>query len=136
MGIPESRANGIGDSRRRPPSTDTHGQPFAAETIEMVWQKGLQVIGQLPEFRKHFRLNVCGKLIARADYGRATSLGWEIDHIKPVVAGGTDDLANLQPLYWRTNRSKGDAHPWEHTEGVRRQQTEKLEPSLDRGKIP
>ena len=38
--------------------------------------------------------------------------GWEIDHIKPVARGGSDDLSNLQPLYWETNRNKGDQYPY------------------------
>ena len=34
-------------------------------------------------------------------YGDTSSdYGWEIDHIKPVARGGTDNLNNLQALYW------------------------------------
>jgi len=43
------------------------------------------------------------------DYGIV--LSGEIDHIKPVSLGGTDDLRNLQPLHWRNNRYKGDNYP-------------------------
>jgi len=35
----------------------------------------------------------------------------EIDHIKPVAKGGGDELENLQPLYWKTNRAKSDSWP-------------------------
>ncbi|MGD9880918.1 MAG: HNH endonuclease signature motif containing protein [Reyranella sp.] len=38
--------------------------------------------------------------------------GWEIDHIKPSAKGGSDDLLNLQPLWWKNNRTKGDTYPW------------------------
>jgi HNH endonuclease len=42
------------------------------------------------------------------------SLGWEIDHVAPVVLGGTDDPSNLRPLQWQNNRSKADNYPnWE-----------------------
>ena len=37
--------------------------------------------------------------------------GWEIDHLKPVVLGGTDDIENLNALQWQNNRSKGDDYP-------------------------
>ena len=36
---------------------------------------------------------------------------WEIDHIKSVAKGDGDELDNLQPLYWKTNRQKGDTWP-------------------------
>jgi 5-methylcytosine-specific restriction endonuclease McrA len=46
------------------------------------------------------------------EYGQTSKYGWEIDHIKPVSKGGTDDLSNLQPLQWENNRRKGDNYPW------------------------
>ena len=58
------------------------------------------------------RKDTCGDWIDFAKYGDLTDRGWEIDHIKPVAAGGGDTLDNLQPLYWRTNRTKGDTYPW------------------------
>jgi 5-methylcytosine-specific restriction endonuclease McrA len=47
----------------------------------------------------------------RSKYGQTTQFGWEIDHTRPVSKGGTDDLANLQPLQWENNRHKGDDYP-------------------------
>ena len=45
------------------------------------------------------------------DYGNTSSKhGWEVDHIKPVSKGGTDDLSNLQPLQWDNNRKKSDTY--------------------------
>ncbi|HCB34739.1 MAG TPA: HNH endonuclease [Acidimicrobiaceae bacterium] len=36
----------------------------------------------------------------------------EVDHIKPVTAGGSDDLDNLQAACGPCNKEKGDTWPW------------------------
>lgn len=59
-----------------------------------------------------YRLDLCGRWIAWREYGQTTQYGWEIDHMRPVALGGSDHLANLQPLHWWNNRSKGDTYPW------------------------
>ncbi|MCF7817911.1 MAG: HNH endonuclease [Kiritimatiellales bacterium] len=90
----------------RRPGTKGDGGSFDEETIEAVWQK------RTPEpMYPPFGKDTCGTLIQRSKYGRTDALGWEIDHIKPVAEGGTDDLANLQPLHWINNRYKGDDWP-------------------------
>ena len=45
---------------------------------------------------------------------------FEIDHIHPVVLGGTSDPANLQLLCMPCNRSKGGKHPiaWAQSKGL------------------
>jgi hypothetical protein len=116
---------------KRPSNTDAYGRPFDPETIDNVWRKGPALRGDLPDFVQVFRLDVCGKLIARADYGRPTSIGWEVDHIIPVARGGTDDLTNLQPLYWQTNRAKGNAYPWGCPDGVHVRSMAELEQISD-----
>ncbi|WP_089688717.1 HNH endonuclease signature motif containing protein [Catalinimonas alkaloidigena] len=94
----------------RRPNTDRQGSAFPLFTIESVWQKGKPIYGRDPTL---YRTDICGKLIARQAYGRTDlSEGWEIDHIKPVAKGGGDELANLQPLQWTTNRAKSDKYPW------------------------
>ncbi len=55
-----------------------------------------------------WRYDVCGRLVRWQDYGKTTQYGWEIDHINPVVRGGSDDMTNLQGLHWSNNRSKSD----------------------------
>lgn len=87
-------------------NTTTAGRSFDAATIEAVWKKGTPE-ANLVSFRK----DTCGASMQREKYGQTVQWGWEIDHIKPVAKGGTDDLANLQPLMWENNRHKGDSWP-------------------------
>jgi hypothetical protein len=76
--------------------TDMHGRPFSVETIEAVWSKGRPISGIDPD---DWRRDPCGVPIQRSKYGDISSKhGWQVDHVKPPVKGGTDDLANLQPL--------------------------------------
>ena len=77
--------------------------------IQDVWNKGIVVTGY---DSKVYRKDICGHLIKFDEYGQETGYGWEIDHIYPVSKGGSDDLSNLQPLYWENNRKKGDTYPW------------------------
>lgn len=79
---------------------------FDEKTIQAVWNKGIIVPGSNPNL---LRKDTCMAWIKKEEYGnRSSSYGWEIDHIKPVAAGGTDSLVNLRPLQWRNNASKSD----------------------------
>jgi hypothetical protein len=92
----------------RKTNTTAVGSPFGAETIEAVWKKGIMVSGYDPS---QYRQDDCGAWMKRSAYGKIGEFGWEIDHVKPVSRGGTDELTNLQPLYWQNNREKGDSYP-------------------------
>ncbi|MCW5596566.1 MAG: HNH endonuclease [Rhodocyclaceae bacterium] len=91
-------------------NSDISGMPFAQTTVGAVWSKGKVIDGYDP---KAWRYDICGMPMKFEEYGNTNSKhGWEIDHIKPVAKGGSDDLANLQPLQWDNNRRKGDTYPW------------------------
>lgn len=59
-----------------------------------------------------WRRDTCGRAIKYDSHGTEGEYSWEIDHIKPLAKGGGNELSNLQPLWWRHNRSKGDTYPW------------------------
>src|SRR3989339_782295 len=83
--------------------TAPDGRPFDNDTVSAVWAKGLAE-PNYPLFRK----DCYGASMQQNKYQTTARWGWEIDHIKPVVKGGTDELDNLQPLYWENNRHKAD----------------------------
>lgn len=81
---------------------------WSDETIQAVWEKGLRSGNDNPD---DWRLDYQGNTICRWRYGdRDSDFGWEIDHIRLVSDGGSDDLSNLRPLQWRANaRRQEDA---------------------------
>lgn len=87
-------------------NTKRDGSNFGPEIVEAVWQKALSD----PRY-PGYKADRCGAWMQRGMYGKREKYGWEIDHIIPVAHNGTDDLSNLQPLYWETNCHKGDALP-------------------------
>ena len=87
-------------------NTRVNGKNFSKKEEQAVWEKAQ------PTYDPNVRFDICGKEIRFNKYGKTKSkYGWEIDHIKPVAKGGGDEINNLQPLQWKTNRRKGDNWP-------------------------
>ena len=90
----------------RKPNTRVNGKNFSKKEEQAVWKKAQ------PTNDPNVCLDVCGQKIHFNKYGNISSnYGWKIDHIKPVAKGGKDKIENLQPLHWKTNRTKGNKWP-------------------------
>lgn len=88
---------------------DASRKSFSEDEIQKVWNKAKIVEG---EDKCLYRKDYAGAWIKRDEYGNTSStLGWEIDHRKPVAKNGSDDLFNLDALQWNNNRTKSDDYP-------------------------
>ncbi len=76
------------------------------ELIDKVWDKADEIRGKNPDL---YRKDAYGNPIFRHSYGKNTEMGWQIDHIKAVAQGGSDNMRNLQALKSSINQSKGDS---------------------------
>ncbi|GMV63243.1 MAG: hypothetical protein AMXMBFR74_24110 [Parvibaculum sp.] len=83
--------------------------PVDEQTKRAVWNKGIVVPNYDPN---SIRKDICGNWMVYDEHGGEGDYGWEIDHIYPRARGGGSTLDNLQPLWWRNNRRKGDNYPW------------------------
>ena len=102
--IEEPRISKEKASMARQPNTTVSGASFDPSTINAVWDKAKEDRGFTT-----YKKDECGETIRKSEYGKTDKYGWEIDHTKPVSAGGTDNLSNLQPHHWENNRHKGDS---------------------------
>ena len=91
-------------------NTDKNGSNWTEATKKAVWKKGRII----PDFESDiWRWDKCGAVMKYSEHGnRDSKHGWEIDHINPVANGGSDDLYNLQPLFWKNNADKSDSLNW------------------------
>ena len=73
---------------------------------ESVWNKAKKIVGKDPS---KYRKDPYGNTLYKNSYGKASPMGWDIDHIKPKSKGGSDAVVNLQALKVSINRSKGNS---------------------------
>ena len=71
---------------------------------DAAWAHAKTVRGKDPD---RYRQDAYGNVLFRGSYGKATPMGWDVDHIKPRSEGGSDATVNLQALNASVNRSKG-----------------------------
>jgi hypothetical protein len=96
----------------RKENTNVYGGSFTRAEIDAVWAKAMNAPA-LGGVSKDAKWDAYMGVIKYSEYGnRNSEHGWEIDHIKPVAAGGKDNIENLQPLNWKTNVAKSDHYPW------------------------
>ena len=74
---------------------------------DYVWEKAGRVRGHNPDTH---RRDTMGNVIYYDSYGKATNMGWHIDHIRPQAKGGSNNPRNLQALQWRANIVKSDKY--------------------------
>jgi 5-methylcytosine-specific restriction endonuclease McrA len=72
---------------------------------DKVWDKAKTIRGKDKDL---YRQDAYGNTMYKHSQGKASPMGWDVDHIKPASRGGSDHTKNLQALNTSVNRSKGN----------------------------
>ena len=74
-----------------------------------VWEKAKVVIDY---DKDKYRQDLAGAWIEWSKYGdKTSSLGWNVDHLKPLSQNGADNISNWVPLQWENNIKKAQKYP-------------------------
>jgi len=77
------------------------------DKLDKIWEKGAKVRDKKADL---YRKDSEGKIIYKPSYGKSSNMGWEVDHKRPRSKGGTDNIRNLVPKHWKSNRAKSDKY--------------------------
>ena len=62
---------------------------YSDDDKKNVWEKAKSINNKNPN---SYRLDPYGNQICYRFYGKDTPQGWQIDHIKPISKGGSNDI--------------------------------------------
>ena len=71
------------------------------ERIEAAWDNVPALFGYTI-----LKLDCDGRLISRYEYGKRTTLGWNVDYVIPIAFGGTDAPWNLRARHHSADRAR------------------------------
>eukprot|EP00743_Colponemidia_sp_Colp-15_P009263 GILK01010119.1.p1 GENE.GILK01010119.1~~GILK01010119.1.p1 ORF type:complete len:318 (-),score=28.63 GILK01010119.1:65-1018(-) len=90
---------------------------FSSAEKENAWQKADPIPGCNPDV---YRKDKMGNRMHFGSYGKNTSVGWHMDHSKPLASGGTSHPNNLHALQAAQNHSKGGKYPYDYQSSERK----------------
>lgn len=75
---------------------------YSEEDLDVIFAKATLILGDL-------RKDVMGQYVHRQAHGDAEHpWGWDVDHIKAIKDGGSNNLDNLRPLNIHDNRGRNN----------------------------